>query len=502
MRVEETALNPAGAIGAITATSAPTGTVPAVVPSNVTCPTISGTPQAGQMLAVDPGTWTGAPPLAYAYQWQQCDPSGANCASIANATGQSYDVAAADVGQTLRAVVTVTGPTTAVPISTGATAVVLAGVTMPLTGHTTWPDGTPADGDAALYLEPQFPKNAPDGTQLTQTLLASTPLDSTGAWTLTPPVTAAVTNAAAAQDGVVNLEIVNRGTGYLATRAMSLRLVGNSLVPINQPDAAGSVDQLNTVLQTGSANDVCPDCSIDTGLGVEMTVPDGPNSAGPPADCIVRKVGQSTSWAPVEEIHAHTIPKADLLYAVQRQDSSTIGVMVQNSNHWTAGGTLYMSSGASTVGSWERTVGNHGVAEIEVEFYKLQYSGYCGGAFVDGDHIEPQYWTGNTNLRGFTDAEADSNLDGNCSSVYYAHPGTGDAGWIDGGPTWERSSDSGENWGGNASLIDPFGVFGFSAETDYSNNVTLTLHVNPRKYYWLCGRDSPPRYAPIIYNGF
>jgi SGNH domain (fused to AT3 domains) len=50
------------------------------------------------------GTWTNSP-TAFVYQWEDCDTSGANCSAIAGATAVSYAVAAADVGATIRVVV-------------------------------------------------------------------------------------------------------------------------------------------------------------------------------------------------------------------------------------------------------------------------------------------------------------------------------------------------------------------------------------------------------------
>ena len=50
-------------------------------PANVTLPTISGTPQAGQTLTANTGTWAGTQPITYTYQWQRCDSAGATCAA-------------------------------------------------------------------------------------------------------------------------------------------------------------------------------------------------------------------------------------------------------------------------------------------------------------------------------------------------------------------------------------------------------------------------------------
>lgn len=102
-----TARNAAGRRGA---TSRPTRIVAARLarpapPAVTSAPTVSGTPQQGQQLAATSGTWSGAQPIAYAYQWERCDTSGA-CAPLSGATAASYTPTSGDVGDTLRATVT------------------------------------------------------------------------------------------------------------------------------------------------------------------------------------------------------------------------------------------------------------------------------------------------------------------------------------------------------------------------------------------------------------
>jgi hypothetical protein len=77
-------------------------------PSNTAAPTISGTAQEGQKLTASTGTWSSSSDVKYAFQWQRCNSTGAACVDIAGATSQSYTVQAADVGNTLRVVVTAT----------------------------------------------------------------------------------------------------------------------------------------------------------------------------------------------------------------------------------------------------------------------------------------------------------------------------------------------------------------------------------------------------------
>ena len=100
-------------------------------PANVTLPTVSGTPQAGQTVTASTGTWTGSQPITYAYQWLRCDAASAACLAISGATSASYAVTAADVGDTLRVAVTASngvGPSTA---TSNATAVVQGASTAP-----------------------------------------------------------------------------------------------------------------------------------------------------------------------------------------------------------------------------------------------------------------------------------------------------------------------------------------------------------------------------------
>jgi len=77
-----------------------------VPPSNTSPPTIAGTAQEGQTLTAGSGIWSGTQPINYAYQWQRCESSGANCAPIAGATTTTYTLTAAEVGSTVEVAVT------------------------------------------------------------------------------------------------------------------------------------------------------------------------------------------------------------------------------------------------------------------------------------------------------------------------------------------------------------------------------------------------------------
>lgn len=75
-------------------------------PTNTTIPSITGTAQEGRTLTANPGVWAGDQPIVYTYQWTRCNAGGNNCVAIPNADDQTYAVASADVGDTLRVSVT------------------------------------------------------------------------------------------------------------------------------------------------------------------------------------------------------------------------------------------------------------------------------------------------------------------------------------------------------------------------------------------------------------
>jgi hypothetical protein len=102
LQVTVTATNTDGSTSQSSAASS-VAALPAGAPANEAAPGISGTGRQGQTLTASSGTWSGG---TIAYQWQRCDTTGASCASIGGATNSTYALAAADVGSTLRVLVT------------------------------------------------------------------------------------------------------------------------------------------------------------------------------------------------------------------------------------------------------------------------------------------------------------------------------------------------------------------------------------------------------------
>lgn len=95
-----------------------------LAPTNTSAPTISGTAQEGATLTANNGSWSGSA-INFGHQWRRCDAAGANCADIAGATDQTYRAVSADVGKTLRVVVTATNGGGANSATTAQTATVL-----------------------------------------------------------------------------------------------------------------------------------------------------------------------------------------------------------------------------------------------------------------------------------------------------------------------------------------------------------------------------------------
>ena len=128
LRVVVTASNEGGSTPASSAATALVAAVPPPplpAPTNTVPPLIGGVAEEGKTLTASTGTWTGSP-TSYAYQWQACGASGEGCANISGATSSSYKLAAGDVGQTVRVVVTATNGGDSTEASSDASAVVVA----------------------------------------------------------------------------------------------------------------------------------------------------------------------------------------------------------------------------------------------------------------------------------------------------------------------------------------------------------------------------------------
>jgi RHS repeat-associated protein len=90
-----------GKLLTVTRPSAATALGGSIAPSNTAAPALSSSePEVSKMISVSSGSWSNTP-LAYSYQWEQCNSSGGSCSPILGATNQSYVPTSSQVGDTL-----------------------------------------------------------------------------------------------------------------------------------------------------------------------------------------------------------------------------------------------------------------------------------------------------------------------------------------------------------------------------------------------------------------
>ena len=93
-------------------------------PTNSAVPTITGAPKPGQTLVAAPGTWSGTAPIAFGYQWESCDRTGASCVVVSGRTTSAYRVSSSDAGSSFRVVVTASNAAGSASATSAHTAVV------------------------------------------------------------------------------------------------------------------------------------------------------------------------------------------------------------------------------------------------------------------------------------------------------------------------------------------------------------------------------------------
>lgn len=104
----------------VSANSNSTASVAGLAPVNTVAPVVSGSVTVGQTLSTTNGTWTGTPTPTFTYQWQRVT------TNISGATSSTYVTVAADVGNTIRCVVTATNAISAVSANSNSTATIVA----------------------------------------------------------------------------------------------------------------------------------------------------------------------------------------------------------------------------------------------------------------------------------------------------------------------------------------------------------------------------------------
>jgi len=190
------------------------------LPVNTVAPVVSGTATFGQTLTTTNGTWTGAPAPTFTYQWQR------NTSNISGATSSTYVLVQADVGNTVRCVVTATNAVGVASANSNSTATVAAIVPgAPTIGTATATSSTTA---TVSYTAPA----SNGGATITTYTATSSPDGITG-------------TLSTSGSGTITVTGLSGGTSYTFTVRAT-----NS---VGQGAASGSSNTITTVPALGSA---------------------------------------------------------------------------------------------------------------------------------------------------------------------------------------------------------------------------------------------------------
>jgi RHS repeat-associated protein len=161
------------ATGRLLALSQPADTTPTALkeemveaaPLNTKAPTLSSTtPKVGVKVSVSGnGTWSNQP-LAYTYQWQDCNSTGKECTTIPGAVNQAYYPVASDEGHTLVALVGALNATGAVWAPSAATSTVASG-----TPNTPLPEPPAVGSLSVITIDYYVPLSGSGVPQMTPT---------------------------------------------------------------------------------------------------------------------------------------------------------------------------------------------------------------------------------------------------------------------------------------------------------------------------------------------
>src|SRR5262249_44149864 len=162
--------------------------------------------------------------IDFAYRWQRCNSTGANCANIGGATHRDYVLGSADVGRTVRVVVTASN-------SAG--------------------QSTAASSPSAVIADAQRPANSASPTISGSAQLGSTLTANPGSWTGPGPITFTFTwsrcdqfgDKCALVNGAVNQTYVltSADVGHaMAVRVRAATKLGRTFAPSAPPAAVSA----------------------------------------------------------------------------------------------------------------------------------------------------------------------------------------------------------------------------------------------------------------------
>ena len=134
--------------GTISTHNAPISSAPPAI-------TPAGGLGAGAVLSATGGSWSspaGAGTISYGFQWQDCDQRGGECAVILGAQSSSYTSVPADIGHTIRVLVSASDRDGLTTVASAATATVSASGAPGLAAAPGAPNGNGASEAASLHL--------------------------------------------------------------------------------------------------------------------------------------------------------------------------------------------------------------------------------------------------------------------------------------------------------------------------------------------------------------
>ena len=197
------------------------------IPSNSTMPQLTGTTTVGQTLSASTGAWSPTP-TGYAYQWQDCNSAGNACTAISGATASTYTLTTADIGHTIRVLVTASNSSGSAGTASPPSTLVQALPTTTTTTTTMSPTTTTMAPTTTTTTT-----TSPTTTTTTTSPMTTTTTSPTTTTTTTPPPTTPPTVAPVDSPSYPTPtgSLAGRALGRVRlgmTRAQSLRLYVDS----------------------------------------------------------------------------------------------------------------------------------------------------------------------------------------------------------------------------------------------------------------------------------
>ena len=230
--------------GSVAAGSAPSPVIQADPPVSMAAPAVLGTPSLGATLSTDNGSWTPiGDNLTYSYAWQRGDAIN-GYSTIAGATGATYTTVGADVGESIRVVVTATNVDGSVSATSTVTQAVQAppvSTTAPAAPTGTYQNGyilTPDNGGWDSPATYAYSWLRCPGTA-TAVSAACTPVSTRATYALTVPDIG--TKVA------VIVTATSIGGSTSATSALTPLIAGQPLTQVTPPNISGNPQPPNTL---------------------------------------------------------------------------------------------------------------------------------------------------------------------------------------------------------------------------------------------------------------